>query len=53
MLLQAKRVRSGEAIFLDKQSYYVTLSPGYDHAFLLCVIIIMDHYLHEDRTGSG
>lgn len=43
------RMMSGEAIFLDKQSYKVDLAPGYDHAFILCMVVIMDEYFHEDR----
>jgi len=27
----------------------VDLAPGYDHAFILCVVIIMDEYFHKDR----
>lgn len=50
LALQATRLRSGEAIFLDKQSYKVDISPGYDHAFVLCLIVIMDHYFHQDQA---
>ncbi|KAL0030600.1 hypothetical protein WJX79_008346 [Trebouxia sp. C0005] len=44
-----KRMMSGEAIFLDKQSYKVDLAPGYDHAFILCMVIIMDEYFRDGR----
>ena len=52
LLVQVTRVLSGAAIFLDQQSYRVDLSPGYDHAFILCMVIIMDEYFHEDQRVS-
>ena len=48
-LVQATRVRSRQAIFLDKQSYKIDISLGYDHAFILSLAIIMNHYLHQDH----
>ena len=50
--MQATRMRSGEAIFLDKQSYRVTLSPGFDHAFILCIVVILNEYREQEREGA-
>ena len=51
--MQVSRARSGQAIWLDKQSYQITLNPGYDHVFLLCVVVIMGVYFHQDRGTGG
>ena len=39
---------------LWKHSYKVTVNPGYDHAFLLCLVIIMEVYnpRHKHSFGS-
>ena len=48
-LVQVARVLSSDATFLDQQSYRVDLSPGYDHAFILSVVIIMHESLRRRR----
>lgn len=52
MALQVKRDRLGEAAYSNKQSYSVAIEPGYDHAFLLCVVVILGRYYHQER-GTG
>ena len=31
-----------------KNNYQITIKPGYDHAFVLCLVIIMNAYYHSD-----
>ena len=52
MGLQVKRDRLGKAMFSNKQTYDVSIEPGYDHAFLLCVVVILGVYYHQER-GTG
>ena len=53
MLLQARRVRAGETLFLETESYHVTIKPGFDHALILCVSSIMDEYYHQEHDSWG
>lgn len=50
--LQVKRDRLGEALYSNKQGYSVIIEPSYDHSFLLCVVVILGTYYHQER-GSG
>lgn len=50
MWLQVKRERLGENWYSNKQGYTVTIGPGYDHAFLLCVVVILGRYYHQERA---
>lgn len=48
----AKLTKTASAIFLNKMCYEVTINPGYDHAFLLCIIVIMNAYYHQYVTAA-
>ena len=52
MGLQVKRDRLGKSICSNKQGYSVAIEPSHDHAFLLCVVVILGRYYHQER-GTG
>ena len=50
--LQARQTSKAGAVLIGKQSYQVNINAGYDHVFLLCLVVVMNACYHQDiSTG--